>query len=72
MYGVLHYLASRGGGNRAVRAGFIHVPYSEEQVIDKPAMPAMALETMVRGVEAAIVAANRNATDLRIGGGTLD
>ena len=72
MYGVLHYLDSRGRGNHTVRAGFIHVPYSEEQVIDKPAMPAMALETMVRGVEAAIVAANRNATDLRIGGGTLD
>ena len=32
MYGVLHYLAA--SGHRA-RAGFIHVPYSEEQVLDK-------------------------------------
>src|SRR5258706_15835806 len=60
MYGVLHYLAASG---QRTRVGFIHVPYSEEQVIDRPAMPAMALETMVLGIEAAIVAAHRHPAD---------
>jgi pyroglutamyl-peptidase len=71
MYGVLHHLDSRRLGND-VRAGFIHVPYSEEQVIDKPAIAGMALATMVRGVEAAIAAAARHAVDVKVEGGALD
>jgi pyroglutamyl-peptidase len=75
MYGVLHYLATRSlsspGAGRP-RAGFIHVPYSEEQVIEKPAIAAMALATMAKGVEAAIEAAASHASDLKLGGGTLD
>jgi len=77
MYGVLHYLAA---GNSAqldaggalspkVRAGFIHVPYSEEQVLDKSAIPAMSIATMARGVAAAIAAARRNRQDLKVSEG---
>jgi pyroglutamyl-peptidase len=69
MYGVLHFLAASGNG---ARAGFIHVPYSEEQVLDKPGVPSMALATMARGVEAAIEAAFANARDLKVEGGALD
>ena len=69
MYGVLHFLAARG--NRA-RAGFIHVPYDEAQVLDKPGAAALALATMVRGVEAAIEAAVEHATDLKLAEGALD
>ena len=69
MYGVLHYLAASG---RPARAGFIHVPYAESQVLDKPAMAAMALETMVKGVVAAIGAAQRHAMDIRAAEGALD
>jgi pyroglutamyl-peptidase len=69
MYGVLHHIGARAS---ATRAGFIHVPYSEEQVIDKPTVPAMSLATMVKGIEAAIVAADRHAVDLKIEGGTID
>jgi len=69
MYGVLDLLAA--GGARA-RAGFIHVPYAEEQVIDKPLVPAMALATMVKGVEAGIAAARAHARDVRLAGGALD
>jgi pyroglutamyl-peptidase len=69
MYGVLHYLAASGN---PARAGFIHVPYTEEQVLDKPAMPALSLASMVRGVLAAIAAAHRNASDIRVSEGTLD
>jgi pyroglutamyl-peptidase len=69
MYGVLHFLAA--SGNRA-RAGFIHVPFSEEQAIDKPTMPAMAIATMVKGVAAAIGAAREHRHDIHVAEGTLD
>jgi pyroglutamyl-peptidase len=71
MYGVLHHIDSRGLGNEA-RAGFIHVPYCEEQVLDKPAVPGMAIDTMVRGIETAIAAAGRHAVDVKVPGGALD
>lgn len=67
MYGVLHYLAASG---LTARAGFIHVPYSEEQVLDKTAIPAMAIATMARGIEAAIGAAHRRRHDLRVAEGS--
>ena len=69
MYGVLHHLAASGS---AARAGFIHVPFAEAQVLDKPAVPALSIATMVRGVEAAIEAAIRNAADLKLAEGALD
>jgi len=69
MYGVLHYV---GANAPATRAGFIHVPYSEEQVIDKPAVPAMSLASMVKGIEAAIVAVDRHAVDVKVADGALD
>jgi len=69
MYGVLHYLAA--SGNRA-RAGFIHVPFSEEQAIDKPNAPAMSVATMVKGIAAAIAAAEEHRHDIRVADGALD
>ncbi len=69
MYGVLHYIAASGG---SIRAGFIHVPYAEEQVLDKPGVAGMAIATMVRGVEAAIRAAAERRVDLKVPGGALD
>ena len=69
MYGVLHYLAASGN---PARAGFIHVPYAEEQVLDKPAIASLSLASMVRGVRAAIEAALRHATDMRVSEGTID
>ncbi len=69
LYGVLHYIAAQG---LATRAGFIHVPYAEEQVLDKPGKPAMAVATMVRGVTAAISAALQHRADLRLAGISTD
>ena len=69
MYGVLHYLAASG---RRARAGFIHVPYAEEQVLDKAGAASMSLEAMARGVEAAIAAALATRLDLHVTEGTLD
>jgi pyroglutamyl-peptidase len=68
MYGVLHYLAA--SGHRA-RAGFIHVPYSEEQVLDKPNTPGMALATMVKGIRAAVAAAREHRHDVKASEGAL-
>jgi pyroglutamyl-peptidase len=69
MYGVLHYIAA--SGHRA-RAGFIHVPYSEEQVLDRREVPGMALATMVNGVRAAIAAARAHRHDIKSIEGALD
>ena len=69
MYGVLHYLAA--SGSRA-RAGFIHVPYSEQQALEKHDVPAMAVETMVKGITAAIAAAHEHRHDIRAADGALD
>jgi pyroglutamyl-peptidase len=69
MYGVLHFLAA--SGNRA-RAGFIHVPYSERQVLEKRDASGMAVETMVKGIEAAIAAARAHRHDIALEEGALD
>jgi pyroglutamyl-peptidase len=69
MYGVLHFLAS---SRRKARAGFIHVPYSEEQVLDKAGVAAMSIDSMARGIEAGIAAAVATGKDIRAVEGTLD
>ena len=69
LYGVLHFLAASG---RPARAGFIHVPWLESQAVTRPGEPAMALATMVRGVEAAIAAALATREDVKMAAGSLD
>ena len=69
MYGVLHFLA---GSGRSARAGFLHLPYSEAQVLDKAGLAAMSLATMARGIEAAIAAAVAHASDILVSEGTMD
>ena len=69
MYGVLHFLAASG---QKARAGFIHVPYAEAQVLDKRDTPAMSIESMTAGIAAAIEAAARTKTDIAVAEGTLD
>ncbi len=69
MYGVLHLLAASGS---ATRAGFVHVPYAEAQVLDKAGLAAMSLESMARGIEAGSAAAAGHERDIRIAEGTLD
>lgn len=69
MYGVLHFLAASG---RKARAGFIHVPYLESQVMDKRGVASMSLDSMVKGIAAAIDAAVRNTADIAVAEGALD
>lgn len=58
MYGVLYTLAKKYPG---VRGGFMHVPFVTSQVVNRPApAPSLALEQIVRGIEAAIAAIGEN------------
>jgi pyroglutamyl-peptidase len=68
IYGVLNHIATKG---YAARAGFMHVPYAEAQVLDKPMQPAMALASMVEGTQAALMAAVRHRADLKLVGGAI-
>ena len=51
MFTALHYVATN---NLNAKAGFIHVPYIPEQVLEKNA-PSMPLEMIKRAIEIAIV-----------------
>ena len=68
MYQAL-YLADKKFPN--VRAGFMHIPYMTEQVINKPNTASMNLVDIVKGIEAAIGAiVDHKDTDLKLVGGT--
>lgn len=70
LYRVLHLAAV---SRPALRAGFLHVPYSEEQAADKPAgTPSAALATITRALELAVEAVVLHPQDIRAGMGTLD
>lgn len=62
MYGVLHHLHQN---HKSAKAGFIHVPYIPEQTADKPGVPSMPLDDIVRALEAAIAAILVHETDIK-------
>ena len=62
MYGVLYHLNQK---NSRAKAGFIHVPYIPEQIADKPGVPSMPLDEIVRALEAAIAAIPAHETDVK-------
>lgn len=67
MYQAL-YLADKKFPN--MRAGFMHIPYMTEQVVNKPNTASMCLRDIVRGIEAAIAAiVDYKDKDLKIVGG---
>mgnify|MGYP000945583421 CR=1 FL=1 len=69
-YGVADFAAT---SFPELKTGFIHIPYMEEQVLDKPGEPSMHLEEMVRGIESAIEAIiNHPDADCVEIGGSLD
>lgn len=39
-----------------IKAGFMHIPFLPEQVTNRPNTPSMALDDIVRGIEAALAA----------------
>lgn len=62
------YLAEKYGD---IKAGFIHVPYLTEQVVDKKDTASMSLEDIVRGLNAAIraIVKYKDKEDLSVTGG---
>jgi pyroglutamyl-peptidase len=68
MYGVL-YLIDRKYPN--MKGGFIHVPYTPGQVLDKKDTPSMALADIVTALTYAIKAAVENTEDIKIPGGQI-
>lgn len=67
MYNVLHSAATKYTG---IRAGFIHVPYSDEQASEKPyGTPSSSVETMAKALEYAIeaIAAGQDAAPESMG-----
>lgn len=62
MYGVLYHLRQN---LKSAKAGFIHVPYIPEQTADKPGVPSMPLDDIVRALEAAITAIPAHETDIK-------
>lgn len=65
-YGVRHIIETKYPGKRS---GFIHIPYLPEQVVDKKNMPSMNLETIVKGLTAAIEAIVVTTEDIKVTGG---
>ena len=65
-YGLMHALATQKGF-KAVRGGFIHVPWLPEQ-----GSPAMPLDDITRGLRLAVRTAVTQAADLTLGAGTLN
>ncbi len=64
-YGLMHALATQHRF-KAVRGGFIHVPWLPQQ-----GMPAMSLEEMVRGITVALRCALGTSQDINLGAGSL-
>lgn len=67
-YGVRYLLEKRGKGQKS---GFIHIPYLPSQVVDKPNQPSMALDVIVKGIQAAITAMVEQAIDVKESEGTI-
>jgi pyroglutamyl-peptidase len=51
MYGVLNYINKN---KLNIKAGFIHIPFLFQQIINKPNTPGMDLDTMVEAIETAL------------------
>ena len=67
MYQVLYLLEKKFP---QVKAGFMHIPYMMEQVVNRPTTPAMSLVDIRRGIEAAIGAIIEHGDqDLKLVGG---
>jgi pyroglutamyl-peptidase len=63
-YGLMHFTHGL-----PLTAGFIHVPYLPEQVADQPGVPAMALDDIIGGLQAAVEVAVSGGGDVAQGGG---
>jgi pyroglutamyl-peptidase len=63
MYGLLHVLKTEYPG---VRGGFIHVPYCESQVVDRPNVPSMNLASLTKALQLAIKCTYESNRDIKM------
>mgnify|MGYP000896550190 CR=1 FL=1 len=56
---------------KSKKSGFFHIPFLPQQVIDKKNTPSMELNTIVKGLSAAIEAIVKNTEDIKETGGTV-
>lgn len=68
LYGVLYLIEKKYKGKKS---GFIHIPFLPQQVVDKRNTPSMELNTIVKGLTAAIEAIVKNNEDIKEIGGTV-
>ncbi|MBD9479958.1 pyroglutamyl-peptidase I [Pseudoxanthomonas sp. PXM02] len=64
-YGLMHALRRQ----RAVRAGFIHIPYSPAQASAHPGAPSLAVETVTQALREVVRVALATRDDARIAAG---
>lgn len=69
MYQLLYYVHNR---YPHIKGGFIHIPYMEEQVSEKPHTPFLTLDQMVTGLEKSIEAIFSYEQDILLSDGKLD
>lgn len=67
-YGLMHYVAQ---SKRAIRGGFIHIPFLPEQAVRHPGQPHMSMDIIVKGLKVAIESAIKHDKDLLIAGGQV-
>ena len=63
-YALMHRVATRAALAGA-RAGFMHVPYTAEQVAGRPGVPSMPLATQIAGIRQALRTAVRVQVDAK-------
>ena len=70
MYQVLYMIDREFPGKRS---GFVHVPYTPQQVIDKPGVPCLSIEDMATALEAGLAAIveYHDKPDLHVVGGAI-
>ncbi len=68
LYGVMYLIEKKYKGKKS---GFIHIPFLPQQVVDKRNTPSMELNTIVKGLTAAIEAIVKNNEDIKEVGGTV-
>lgn len=68
MYGLLHMIDKKYPD---IKGGFIHVPFTTEQIIDKRKSPSMTIEQIVKGLTLAVEAIIENKVDIKMVGGQI-
>jgi len=63
-YALMHRLATTAA-LAGTRGGFVHVPFTPEQVAGKPGVPSMPLASQVEGIRAVLRSALATRTDVR-------